>query len=240
MHEPIYDYRLTSYDTSILPTPLLAVLEQGVRGPRQWIERSGRSIGHPGWGLLYHLALCHLSPTGYNLVIETGTNLGSTTLVLAQALEDSGRPGVVRTIELDETIHDEARQRAEIAGLDHRIEFWLGNSLECLGDACRDGRVRMALLDGNHFHDHVVAEFALVHPHLEEEAVVVLDNTGDIAEGREDPRVHGGLKTIVDRWGGNLINLPYCSWYTPGIAMWQQQPFRDMEPPRAGSFDTGT
>jgi hypothetical protein len=52
-----------------------------------------------------------------------------------------------------------------------------------------------------------------------------------IAEEGEDPRVHGALRTIVAKFGGNLVNLPFCSWYTPGMAAWQRQAFEDMDPP---------
>ena len=35
-------------------------------------------------GLVYHLALSRLDPNRPNLVVETGTNLGSTTIVIDQ------------------------------------------------------------------------------------------------------------------------------------------------------------
>jgi hypothetical protein len=97
-------------------------------------------------------------------------------------------------------------------------------------------RIRLAFLDGNHFHNHVVAEFDLIAPHMEEDGLVIFDNTGLISEGDEDPRVNGALRTILSRHGGNLINLPFCSWYTPGMAIWQKAPFRDLTPPVPGSF----
>lgn len=43
-----------------------------------------------------------------NVIVETATNLTSTTLILAQALADSSRRGVARTLVLDEAILDEA------------------------------------------------------------------------------------------------------------------------------------
>jgi hypothetical protein len=96
--------------------------------------------------------------------------------------------------------------------------------------------IPIVFLDGNHWHDHVVSEFEFVHPHLASDAVVVFDNTYMLAEADEDPRVNGALRTILDRFGGNLINFPFCSWYTPGIALWQQQAFPEMAPPAPGSF----
>lgn len=237
VREPISRYRLTNYDSSILPSPMLAMLEQSVSGPEDWIPRSGRSLGHPGWGLLYHLVMTRLDPDRPNLLVETGTNLGSTAIAVAQAIHDSGRVGVLRTIELDGAIMREAEQRVALAGLSEYVQFFEGNSLEVLPKVIEPGEsIALAFLDGNHFHDHVVTEFELVLPHLEDDSLVVLDNTYLIAEDDEDPRVNGALRTIVATHGGSLINLPFCSWYTPGIALWQRQPFADMAPPAPGSF----
>ncbi|MFN3216057.1 MAG: O-methyltransferase [Acidimicrobiales bacterium] len=237
MREPIYRYRLTDYDTSILPTPFLAFLEESVQGPDDWIPRTGRSLGHPGWGLVYHVTLARLNPDRHNVVVETGTNLGSTAMVIAKAIRDSGRSGIVRTIEIDPETMALAQERMALAGLDDYVEFNLGNSVEELEAVIGDEQdLPLVFLDGNHWHDHVVREFELVHPHLAHDAVVVFDNTYLIAENDEDPRVNGALRTIVDRFGGNLINLPFCSWYTPGVALWQQSAFLDMTVPPAGSF----
>lgn len=241
VHEPNYSYRLTDYDRTIIPSRFVSWLDDGVTEPDQWIARSGRSLGHPGWGWAYHSTLMILDPDRDNVIVETGTNLGTTAIILAQALIDSGRPGHIHTIEIDEAIHNEARRRFELAGVDARITAHLGDSLETVGRICGEvEEVALAFLDGNHFHDHVVDEFRQVVPHLRRGAPVFFDNTGLIAEGNEDPRVNGALRTIVAEFGGNLVNFPFCSWYTPGIAMWQQDPFDDMTPPVPGSFEPNT
>jgi hypothetical protein len=241
VREPIFEYRITDYNRSNLPNRFLAFMDEGVESPADWIQRTGRSLGHPGWGLLYHLTLTLLQPRELNLIVETGTNVGSTAIIVAQAIKDSGREGVVRTIEIDEEIATEAARRFRLAGVEQWVEPIVGDSLKALTDVVRDGEtIRLAFLDGNHFHDHVVREFELVHDHLLDDSVVVFDNTFNISEGREDPRVNGALKTIVGRYGGNLINLPVCSWYTPGVAIWQRSAFSDMVPPDPGSFDPNT
>ena len=208
-----------------------------MRSPSDWIPRTGRSLGHPGWGLLYHLALSTLRPNDDNLILETGTNLGSTAIVVAQALRDSGRPGRVLTIEIDDQIAAEAERRFELAGVADLIDLTVGSSLEVLPSLLEPGMVRIAFLDGNHYHDHVVKEFELIHEHLLDDSIVVFDNTYCIAEDREDPRVNGALRTILSRHGGNLVNLPVCSWYTPGMAFWQRRPFEVMDPPDPAEFD---
>jgi len=241
VRDPIYHYRLTDYDTSILPTPFLALMEDSVTGPETWVPRTGLSIGHPGWGLVYHLVLARLDPDRFNLVVETGTNLGSTSMVIARAIRDSGRDGRLQTIEIDADTLAQAKERMALAGLEAIVEFHEGNSLEVLPAVVGDeAQIPIVFLDGNHWHDHVVREFEIVHPHLAADAIVVFDNTYLIAEGREDPRVNGALRTIVHLFGGNLINLPFCSWYTPGISLWQAQPFADMSAPAEGSFTPET
>jgi hypothetical protein len=238
MREPVYRYRITDYDRSIIPSRFIGFLDDGVIDDFDWVPRSGRSLGHPGWGWVYHTVLMLLDPDRPNVIVETGTNLGSTAVMIAQAILDSGRDGFLHTIEIDPEIHAEANRRFDLAGVASVLESHLGDALEIL-PAVVSGidEITMAFLDGNHFHDHVVREFEIVVDRMRQSGVVVFDNTGDLHEGREDPRVNGALRTIVARHGGNLINFPFCSWFTPGIAIWQRQAFEAMEPPASGSFD---
>jgi predicted O-methyltransferase YrrM len=121
--------------------------------------------------------------------------------------------------------------------MDQRIVAHCGNSLEVLPRVvAATGRIDVAFLDGNHLHDHVIAEFAAVEAKLRPDGAVILDNTLLIAEGLEDPRVNGAVRTILDRHGGNLVNLPFCSWWTTGIAIWQRQAFADITPPAPGPW----
>ena len=237
MREPIYHYRITDYDRSILPSRFLAFLDDGVQDHVDWVARSGRSLGHPGWGWVYHTILMLLDADEPNVVVETGTNVGSTSILIAQAIIDSGRPGVLHTIELDPDIHTEAKRRFDLAGVASVIEAYCGDALEILPQVVdKVDQIAVAFLDGNHFHDHVVTEFEMVVESVRPNGAVIFDNTGPIGEGTEDPRVYGALRTIMHRHGGNLVNLPFCSWYTPGIAIWQRRAFEDMEPPAPGSF----
>jgi predicted O-methyltransferase YrrM len=241
VRDPIYKYRIVDYDRSVIPNRFVAFLDEGVIDEVDWVARSGRSLGHPGWGWVYHTVLMLLDADRDNIVVETGTNVGSTAILVAQAIIDSGRKGLLHTIELDPDIHAEAMRRFDLAGVSSVIKAHLGDSLEVLPEVI-SGIEEMAVvfLDGNHFHNHVVSEFELVVDKIRPDGVVIFDNTGAVGEGEEDPRVNGALRTIVHNHGGNLVNLPFCSWYTPGIAIWQRQPFVDMEPPASGSFDPET
>jgi predicted O-methyltransferase YrrM len=91
------------------------------------------------------------------VVIETGTNVGTTTIILAQAVLDSGRDAVVHTIELDEEFHAEAVKRFELAGVASVVRPHLGNSIEVLARILSEvDEVALAFLDGNHLQDHVL------------------------------------------------------------------------------------
>ncbi len=239
MREPDYRYRITKYDRSIIPSRFVAFLDDGVIDELDWVTRSGRSLGHPGWGWVYHTVLMLLDSDRPNVIIETGTNVGSTAILIGQAIVDSGRKGMLHTIELDPDIHEEAKRRFRLAGVSGVITAYCGDALKVLPEVVADvDEVAIAFLDGNHFHDHVVKEFGMVVHRLRPDGVVIFDNTALIAEHDEDPRVNGALRTIVELHGGNLVNLPFCSWYTPGIAIWQRQPFAEMEPPKPGSFNS--
>ena len=237
MKKPEFRYRITDYDRSIIPNRFVAFLDDGVIDDKDWIARSGRSLGHPGWGWMYHTILMLLDADRPNVIIETGTNVGTSAIVVAQAIIDSGRHGVLHTIELESELHEEASRRFELAGVSTVIESHCGDSLTVLPQILATvDEVAVAFLDGNHLHEHVLAEFELIVGRMRHGGAVILDNTALIANDGEDPRVNGALRTIMSKHGGNLVNLPFASWYTPGIAIWQRQAFDDMEPPLPGSF----
>ena len=213
------------YDMSRLPNPHLAALEKTVRTIEEARARSGATIGYPGWGVIYHLLLAHLDRSRREVIVETGTNWGCTTIVLAQALVDAGCEGRVVTFELDPENTGIARRNIATAGLEDRVELHVGDSRGLIGPALQaENDLRFVFLDASHLHDDVVAEFELVKPKLAPDALVLFDNTYAMAEGDEDSRVNGALRTIRERYGGNLINLEFVSWFTPGLAIWQRTP----------------
>nr|AHN97887.1 SAM-dependent methyltransferase [uncultured bacterium lac146] len=214
------------YDLARLPNLQLAKLEAGVQNIEEARQRSGATIGYPGWGVIYHLLLAHLDRGRNEVIVETGTNWGCTTIVLAQALVDAGCSGRVITFELDPANAEIARSNIAAAGLERHVELHVGDSRILLEEvlSMERSRLRAAFLDASHLHDDVLSEFETILPMLAEDALVLFDNTYRIADEDEDQRVNGALKTIRKRHGGNLINLEFVSWYTPGLAIWQRAP----------------
>lgn len=217
-------FRITSYDLNLLPSPVLRRLEEGATTKDDWTQRTGLSPGHPAWGILYHVMLACLHPEEENIIIETGTNWGSSSIVLAQAIRDSGRKGRLHTIEIDRPNQDMAKARIAEAGLGDLVEFHLGASEDVLPTVINSiSSVRLAYLDGGHELETVLAEFDAVQKKLTHGGLVIMDNTYPIAEKGETARVSEALKVIVSKFGGNVVNLPFVSWYTPGLAIWQRE-----------------
>ena len=67
-------------------------------------------------------------------------------------------------------------------------------------------------------------EYEWVIQNIKEDGLIALDNTYKISEEHEDPIVNGLLQ-VLERIGEvNIINLPFVSWYTPGLAIIQKTP----------------
>ena len=225
MKPPIFR-RMFGYNLSLLPNAHLATFEAGVSTIEEARPKTGATIGFPGWGMIYHLLLSHLDRNREETLIETGTNHGCTSIVMAQALVDSGCSGRLLTFELEQQNVDTARRNLAAANVLDRVILHQGDTKETLKPALSalEG-IRFAFLDASHLFDDVMVEFETVLPHLAPDALVLFDNTYAIAEPPKDPpRVNDALKAIKHRYGGNLINLEHVSWYTPGLAMWQCQP----------------
>lgn len=227
MKEPKF-HRIFQYNLALLPNAHLARLEKGVRTIDMAKERSGFSIGYPGWGLIYHILLSHLDPTRYNNIVETGTNWGCTTIVLAQALIDSGCSGHVYTIEIDSKNCKVAIDNLLKAGVFDKVKLINEDSKKALPAIVEQvDEIRIAFLDASHLYEDVLFEFKTIYPKLNEHSLVIFDNTYQIAEPHEDQRVNGALRYIHRHFGGHLINFEFVSWSTPGLAVWQQEPLEE-------------
>ena len=167
------------------------------------MQRTGLSVGYPAWNLLYYTLLCGLPPERAEpVVIETGTNYGASTIVMAQALEDRGGTGILETVELEEGAVDKARSNVEAAGLSDRVRFNVADSLAFLEElAGRVDQIDFIFLDDGHGGDHVVAELEIVVPKIAPRGKIYFDNTergGVAAALGELRRVHGAARRIPE------------------------------------------
>lgn len=214
----IFDYRKT-----LLPNRYLATLEKGVRDIGTAKRKTGFSIGYPGWNLLYYSLLCSLDRLHENIIVETGTNRGCSTIVLGQALKDSGLRGHVYSVEIDPGNVKRAKANIKKAGVSHYITVVCNDSITYLKKFVKEvERISFVFLDGCHSESHVVKEFTLIYPKLDHKGIVFFDNIADVKVPGEGRRVYGALKKIMDKYGGNIIKFENVSWSTPGQAMWQR------------------
>lgn len=225
MQEPLF-FRQFNYNRDRLPNDWLAGMEEGVSDIRGAQRKTGKTIGYPGWLVLYSIILSHLRPDQKNTIVETGTNIGCSSIMLAQALIDSGTEGLVHTMEIDPAIADQAAQNFEEAGVSQRIKLYTGDAKQTLKEIVPTlETIRCAFLDGSHDESDVLEEFELVEPKLDPGAIVFFDNTYQIADPGEDQRVNGAMRKIKQIYGGNFVNLEFVSWFTPGLALWQRETF---------------
>lgn len=220
--------RYFDYDRALIPNRFVADMDRKASCIDEALTLTGRTVGYPGWNLLYYATFCSMDRDGPNVIVETGSNWGFSTIMLAQALRDSGLQGHVDTVEIDAENYAKACQNVKAAGLADLVTLHLGDAKEFLAEFTQrlKGTIRFAFLDGSHRQDDVVREFELILPKLSCQSTVFFDNTWRIAEEQEaDQLVNGALRIITERHGGNLINFPNTSWYTPGQAIWQKAPF---------------
>jgi hypothetical protein len=225
MKKPQYN-RAFDYDKKLLPNTYIECLEENVTCIDEAIPKSGHTIGYPGWNLIYYAVLCCLRKDAFNNVIETGTNLGCSTIILAQALKDSQLDGCVYTVEIDKMNYEKANDNIKNAGVADFVKLYNRDSLSFLAKvSLENDLIAFAFLDGCHDQDNVVKEFELIYPYLDHKSFVAFDNTYLLSEDEENNKVNGALKIIKRKYGGNLINFENVSWFTPGLAFWQKDPF---------------
>jgi hypothetical protein len=221
--------RRFDYDRALLPNRYVASLEPDeVTDLESAIPRTGMTIGYPAWNLLYYSLFTGL-PTRLDVlgpavtpvlddavVVETGTNTGVSTIVMAQALKDLRLDAVVQTVELNAGRVERAKRNVESAGLRDYVRFHVGDSIEFLRDLVeREPHVDFAFIDDHHTYDHVAQEIEILYPKLlSRRGKLYFDNTsvGGVDEA---------LRHLRREYGGNLVEFQNCSALPPGNAIWQ-------------------
>jgi Methyltransferase domain len=223
--------RRFDYARRLLPSEYLARLEpEGIEDPRIAVRLfTGATIGYPAWNLLYYALFCSLpgpDPDPPSLlpnplpddvvVIETGTSLGASTIVMAQALEDAGLDAPVHTVDINSKRVEDAKRHVGLAGHGDRVRFNVEDSLTFLSRLVeQQPRIDFAFLDSDHHAAYVEEEFSIIHPAVVASGgTVYFDNT---SQGG----VAGALENITAKYGGNLVRFDNCSWRPQGNAIWQ-------------------
>jgi precorrin-6B methylase 2 len=223
-------YRRFDYDRRLLPSPYLAELEPEGTDLATASTRTGLTVGYPAWNLLYYALFCSPQPdpsmfgpvpppiTGDLVVVETGTNWGASTIVMAQALKDLGTTTKVRTVDVKRSLVERAKQNVEKAGLTDHVEFHVDDSLSFLARTANEvDQFDFIFIDDDHSAEHVIQELDIVCPKVAETTgKIFFDNTS----GRG---VSAALRHLKETYGGNLLSFPNCSFAPPGVAIWQPE-----------------
>ena len=207
--------RRFDYERRLLPNPYVGELDP--EDGDVAVEKTGLTIGYPAWNLLYYTLLCSIPPEVEEpVVIETGTNLGLSTIMMAQAMKDLGVAGKVETVDIRPRVIETAQRRVRRAGLSEYVEFHVEDSLAFLRRLCeRVDHINFVFLDDRHEQSHVLEEISIVYPRVAAcDGKIYFDNT--LGHG-----VGGALEVLVERYGGNLVRFDNCSWAPPGNAIWQ-------------------
>jgi precorrin-6B methylase 2 len=221
-------YRRFDYDRRLLPNPYLAELEPDGTDLATAANQTGLTVGYPSWNLLYYALFCSPQPDPSVrgpvpppiprdlVVVETGTNWGASTIVMAQALKDLGTTAKVRTVDINESLVEKARRNVENAGLTDHVEFHVEDSLAFLArTAAEVDQFDFIFIDDDHAAEHVIKELTIVCPKVAQKTgKIYFDNTS----GRG---VSAALRHLKETYGGNLLEFPNCSFAPPGNAIWQ-------------------
>ena len=210
--------RVFHYNHSLLPNSYLSQQDEGLsEGLDSAMQKTGFSIGYPAWNLLYYSLFCSLSDKNREaVVVETGTNQGYSTIVLAQVLNDLRAHGFVHTVDIDGGISELAKENVGKAGLSDYVKFYTGDAVAFLKKLVKEKKyIDFILIDDLHTFEQVKKVFAVVYPRIVAcKGKAYFDNAC-----KED--VWKAVRFIKRAYGGNIIEFDNCSWWPPGNTIWQ-------------------
>ena len=187
------------------------------------------STCYPAWNLQYYTCLASLDYNGFNTIIETGTNHGCSTALLAHTLIESGLSGHVFTFEKDPVRAGTAYKLFCELGVTQRITIISGDSKEKLAEFfdplsryC-DTPVRFAFLDADHSTASVLAETEILLPH------VIAGNGKIYYDNTSCGPVNEAICRLMTKYGtAGWVEFMNCSRHPNGQAIWQ--PVHSLKP----------
>ena len=137
-------------------------------------------------------------------VLQLGTYIGFSAIVLAGVLATNSKPGKLWTVEPNAKAHDKARRYAQSAGITNLMEFLDGSSddPEIHEKLRRSGPFDLVYIDSSHEYHQTLKE---LKNYVEDEAitttstVVTLHDAGTQA-ACFDPTDCGGVRQALEEW----------------------------------------
>ena len=110
-------------------------------------------------------------------ILEIGTHKGRSTVLLATARRDSGRDGLVVTMDISHEFLAEARETIAAAGLGSRVLILQGTR-EALAGAVPPMTPGLVFVDGDHTYEGVARDLAALEPIVPSGGVIAMHDFG--------------------------------------------------------------
>ena len=132
-------------------------------------------------------------------VLQLGTHIGFSTVVLADAL--CKIDGTLLTVDVSGCHLDKARSFVRQAGLEQYVRFLLGSSLdkEVLSKIKSEVPYDLVFVDSSHSYEATLVELSYYWPCIRPSGYVALHDTGKAAVAF-DPTGQGGVRRAVREW----------------------------------------
>lgn len=148
-------------------------------------------------------------------ILEIGTGLGASTIVLAQALKDANRKEKVYTIDSFKEIGGQKEMaigHIKNCGVEEYIQLIEGDSAEVLSSGSSLlPKVRMVFIDGGHLYETVKKDISLAFKYLAEGGIMAIhdyvDTAPQIIKAVEEYIKEGrlqGKRVSALIWAGNV------------------------------------
>jgi predicted O-methyltransferase YrrM len=144
-----------------------------------------------------------ISNNRYSSVLQLGTWMGFSAIVLADALRRSTvvapRAVTFDTVEADTSAHARARGFVELAGLSHWVRFIDGSTLEPPTLDVLRLEYDVIYVDSSHGAGDTEREIEMYFPRLRRNGVMLFHDSSHHA-ARWDPTRAGGVRKAIDAW----------------------------------------
>jgi cephalosporin hydroxylase len=132
--------------------------------------------------MIYQRLISQLEP---DVIVETGTDAGGTSLYLASILEVLKPDARVLTVDIDARKFNQTLKNLHVAGREHllkRIQFFEGSSTDPslfarIKSAIPEGARVMVILDSLHTRQHVYDELKLYSPLVTPDSYLIVNDT---------------------------------------------------------------
>ena len=209
--------RIYNYRYELLPNSFLSTQEKKSVGVNCAIPEMKLTIGYPAWNLLYYSLLCSLMDKNNEaIVVETGTNQGYSTIILAQALKDANMKGYVHTVDINGKNINLAKENVFKAGLAEYVKFYNSDAVTFLTEFAKKVKyINFTFIDDLHEYTHIKNEFSAIY------LKIVACNGKVYFDNSSGGNVRRALVFIKRAYPGNIVEFYNCSWGVPGNAIWQ-------------------